>query len=272
MHSYYVGMHVYARMLELHRQCGAVITPDESDFITQIDVGNFALTKLVEQYTSGFGNTTIPGSSKCDFVFNKPNLQAGENIPGFFGPIAENAVDYATYVCPGVLAQRIVEDTARTVAPIAEDPGDEWQLEIDQPDPDDEDAPAVPQPNVRCIGWFPRERLRQEMMTALGHARVTPEAFHYDNPTLPINTRLINYIHYQLSEVRGFVEGSLPKSKTGSVAQIVISVLNDHNEVSVRGPFPMAGSMAFFVSAFRYRVDVHNNPQILGECADYTES
>lgn len=96
-------------------------------------------------------------------------------------------------------------------------------------------------------------------MTALGHARVAPEAFHSDNLSLPLNTRLMTYIHYQLSEVRGFVEGITPKTKVGSVAQTTTAVLNDHNEVSVRGPFSVSGSIAFFASAFRYRIDVHNN-------------
>lgn len=253
MHSYYVGMQVYARMLDLHRQTGSTVTVDESDFITQMETGNYVTTKLVEQYTAGFGNTTLPSSTECDFKFDKPVLQAGDNIVGFFGP----------YVSPGVLAQRIVEDAARTVAPNAEDPGDNWQLEIDQPDAEDEDAPAAPQPNRRCIGWAPRERLRQEMMTALGHARITPEAFHSDNPSIPINTRLMNYIHYQLSETHGFVEGSVPRSKTGSTAQIMTAVLNDRNEVSIRGPYPATASIAFFASAFRYRVDISQHPQIL---------
>lgn len=261
MHSYYVGMHVYARMLDLARQTGAALTIDEADFITQMEVGDYSVTKLIEQYTAGFGNTTIPGSSDCDFIFDKPNLVAGDNIRGFFGPIAENPVDYATYVCPGVLAQKIVEDIARTNVPVANDIGDQWQLEIDQPE--EEDGEPAPQPNRRCVGWFPRERLRQEMITALAHARITPEEFHADNPSLPINTRLMNYVHYQLSEVRGFVEGKLPKSKTGSTAQIVTGVLNDEDEVSIRGPFPVAGSIAFFASAFRYRVDVQHNPRLL---------
>lgn len=265
MHSYYVGLHVYARMLDLHRQCGGVLTNNEADFLVQIEVGGYSLTKLIDQYIAGFGNTTIPGSTDCDFIFNKPALQAGENIIGYFGPIVPNAVDYATYVCPGVLAQRIVEDMARTVA--HEDIGDDWQLEIDMPE-DLEEGPAPPQPNVRCIGWAPRERLRNEMMIALHHSRVTPEAFHSDNPGIPMNTRLMNYVHYQLNEVRGYVEGTMSKSKMGSTAQIVTGVLNENNEVSVRGPFPAAGSIAFFASAFRYRIDVQANPQMIAPYND----
>lgn len=261
MHSYYISMHVYARMLSLRRQCGAVISPDEADFVTQMEMGAYSLTKLTEQYLAGFGDTTIPGSMECDFMFNKPALVASDGIIGYFGPIAENPVDYSTYVCPGVVAQRICEDMVRTLANPAEDPGDEWQLEIDQPE-DGVEEPA-PQPNRRCIGWAPRERLRQEMMTALTHARITPEAFHADNPSLPINTRLMNYIHYQLSEVRGYVESTFPTSRTGSVGQTVTAVVNEQDEVSIRGPFPVAGSVAFFASAFRYRINVEHNPQIL---------
>lgn len=107
------------------------------------------------------------------------------------------------------------------------------------------------------------------MVAALNHARITPDGFHADNPSLPLNTRLMTYVHYQLSEVRGFVEGTFPKSKTGSVAQTVTAVLNDQDEVSIRGPFPVAGSIAFFASAFRYRVNVQANPQIL---APYDEA
>ncbi|CAB3222417.1 unnamed protein product [Arctia plantaginis] len=110
MHSYYMGMITHIRMLEIHRQNGNILTNAESDLLMQFNCEPYPVTKLFEQYLSGFGNTSIPGSTDCEFVFNKPPNVAANNIIGFFGPLNANAVDYGTYVCPGVLAQRIVED------------------------------------------------------------------------------------------------------------------------------------------------------------------
>lgn len=159
----------------------------------------YPVTKTVEQYASGFGSTTIPNSEDCEFFFDKPAIVPGENIVGFYGPIQENAIDYATYVCSGVLAQRIVEDVARSVVPFAQNPGELWSLEIDVPKEEAGVEPVdIPQPNRRCIGWALRQRLRQEMIAALTAARVNENHFHSDNPVIPFNTRLMNYISINL--------------------------------------------------------------------------
>lgn len=256
MHSYYFGMLLHARMLDINRQNGHVITSDERDFVEQLESQPYPITKTFELYSSGFGNTAFQGSTEHEFVYNKPDLVRAENISGFFGPIEENAADYATYVCPGVLAQRIIEDVAATVAPAAHPLPPEWQLEVDLPDPEVEDAPQPAQPNRRCVGWAPRQRLRQEMMAALHNAGVDEGHFESENPSLPINMRLMNYISAQLSNVRGFVECKLPHGRVGSSSQLVTCVVDDLNRVTGQCPVRMPASVAFFATAFRYRVQM----------------
>lgn len=97
MHAYYVGMNLYARMLEILPKTGNILTVGETDFCTQMQCEPYSVTKAVEQYASGIGNITIPNSADCDFVYDKPDLVPGENIVEFFGPIQANAVDYASY-------------------------------------------------------------------------------------------------------------------------------------------------------------------------------
>lgn len=66
------------------------------------------------------------------------------------------------------------------------------------------------------------------MISALAAARVNEHQFHSENPVLPFNTRLMNYISYQMSENRGFVEGKILSTRVGSVAQLVANVLDDY--------------------------------------------
>lgn len=254
MHNYYFGMLLHGRMLDIHHQNGHILQNDEQDLIHQLESQPYPITKTFELYTSGFGNTAFQGSTEHDFNYIKPDLVRAENISGFYGPIEENAVDYATYVCPGVLAQRVVEDVAATVAPAANPLPPEWQLEVDLADQDVEDPPAPPQPNRRCIGWAPRQRLRQEMMAALANAGINENEFRSENPTIPVNMRLMNYVSAQLSNVRGFVECKIPHGRVGSSAQLVTCVIDEMDRVTGQSPIRMPGSVAFFATAFRYRV------------------
>lgn len=256
MHNYYFGMLLHGRMLDIQRQNGYVITNDERDFIEQLESQPYPITKTFELYTSGFGNTAFQASTEHEFNYDKPDLVRAENISGFFGPIEEHAVDYSTYVCPGVLAQRIVEDVAATNAPAANPLPPEWQLEVDLADADVEDAPAPPQPNRRCIGWAPRQRLRQEMMAALNNAGIGEAEFHSENPSIPVNMRLLNYVSAQLSNVPGFVECKIPHGRIGSSAQLVTCVIDEQDRVTGQSPGRMPGSVAFFATAFRNRVQM----------------
>ena len=110
-------MHVYARLLSIHHQNGHQLTADEEDFIEQIHRHPCAMSKLTSLYLSGFENSAIPGSVESHFQMLKPQFNEATGIPGFFGSVIQRPGDYMSYPCPGVLAQRMMEDLRLTGEP-----------------------------------------------------------------------------------------------------------------------------------------------------------
>lgn len=229
------------------------MTFQETQFLDQMALNPFSITKVTELYLSGFGNTTIPGSADSTFVLTKPNLHATGGLPGFFGPLIPNAGAYHSYPSPGVASQRMMEDlrlTANPDGPVA------WQLLADQPA--ELPAPELgPQPTPFCIGYEPAVRLRPEAVNALHSCGITVDNFQTSNDEIPFNAQILNWVHYYLEQVRDLVICTPPTARTGSQAQMVTATVdNDNNHCVVNSPFQINGSIVYLSSCFKYRLQI----------------
>lgn len=248
-HTYYFGTILYARMLSLQRANKRMLSFDEEQFAVQImEQGGFTVPQSFQRYLAGFGNTSLPSGVKQWFNMNKPELDEANGLLGYFGPIGIFPGAYASYPCPGVLAQRIMEDLRFTVE--RNDP--DWDL---PPQFLLEDCPI----NQNCIGYARAVALTGDQVQFFGTKHIVHDEFRSVNNSLPVNPQLLNGVQKFLSEVPGLKLMPTPTNDVGSQGQLVTVKVSDFTRRHERmlyvakAPLRINGSIAFLGSSYLYK-------------------
>uniref|UniRef100_A0AB38Z1R1 Coat protein n=1 Tax=Tapera partitivirus TaxID=3078417 RepID=A0AB38Z1R1_9VIRU len=258
-HDYYLGILAYSRFLKLHSANGGRINPEEGLFVTQVSEFDFKVPKSFSLFLSGFGNTKIPSGRDIHFAMVKPSTSVGQvthgeaevnEIPGYFGAIMEILGAYSSYPCPGVYAQRILQDLLHPP---------------NEPNPKDWDLPvgfrAENKPiNYNCLGYSPSVRLSSEHRHFLSSAGVSKDRFDFGSDVVPVLYELMNAVHMKLMSTRMTLH-SFSTSTNGSTGQLPTEIVESQSSKRAVGAkyiaktsIDLPAAQGFLGSSFLYNV------------------
>lgn len=255
--TYYLGMHLEYRLLSLSDQYQHELTEGERNLVDAMEAAQYVVPASFAMYLGGFGGVDLPSGATQDFGILEREYVTGSNgIPGYFGPISDRADLYTSYVCPGLLAQRVVESVyiAKNRIKVKE-----WNLpdnlayyppdrEGEECDPDAEPFPL----NTNCLGYLPLEDLSYEQISFLEGCGITEDRFPCYQK-VPFCAPLMNAIQNYLYLVPRIILKSVTKNKQGSEGQlVVVKNSRDFGLISPSSAYKMVGNIGSIGASFQY--------------------
>nr|UCR92553.1 MAG: capsid protein [Partitiviridae sp.] len=242
-HKYYLGMHLFARLLELHKGNRNMTSHVQDTYINSVRLGKYHIPDSFHRYLSGFGNASLPSGKKQLFALQPLPSEVGDNIPGYFGNIKDNAGLYTSYVCPAVLAKNILECIRFTET--GQNP--EWNL------PEAMAYGTYPL-NANCLGYSNAVRLTNDQKNFLSNQDITAERFTcYDE--VPFHAALMSGVSKYLEATRDLVLVDSPMSMTGSQGQFVSVVPTKCGDAELLVPqsaYQIIGSLSYLGAGYQY--------------------
>lgn len=211
--NYYVACLAYARLIQLNKFHGTT-TFDEDWFLGNIYNGSFNPPAMIAHYLAGFGNVELDGI-KLDVRFKQRDyVTVPGHSKGWFGAFGpQTHTLYRSYPCLAVYAQRMVQDLLFTATP--RDPY--WCF------PDLIASADFGKPNRNILGYAPARKLSREQSDFLNEVGIQADGFQTKNDSIPMLMELLHAVQTQLRYSRDANLATLPDSRSGSLAQCVVT-------------------------------------------------
>lgn len=249
-HEYYLGILLYARLLELHRSNHGTLSYHQSEFLSAIDTGKYQMPLSFHRYLSGFGNNNLPSGKEQIFAIRDLPIEEDPetHLSGYFGNIADNSGLYTSYVCPAILAQKIKECLRYTNTNHQPD----WNLPEGLAYMDEIGITYAL--NEKCLGYSPAIQLSRDQVGFLANQGITQTQFRC-YADVPFHSALMNGIAQYLSEIHDLMLVGMPTTTAGSQGQFVsvTPLTNGRTEVLIpQSAYNIIGSLAYLGAGYQY--------------------